>query len=265
MNRCTTILLLSFCTFFCMLSNASAKGVHDTIPMKHTTDAVLDDWDPSSFDFHEPSGIHMAIENDTEKLFIAMYVTKKEVQRVLALAGMRLLIDVKGKKKEATYIEFPVQKDPQTTGLALTEMGNSENVDPDQFSKHMFLLKKNGFKNQIQETEIQAITTLSDIQISFGWDEKSVFYIEYEIPFKSLADYTTLKNKEISVGFKINALEVPIPEPRTVVTTTKLVAVPAGSVAPSNLRTPTNRDFSKAATTKILAQQQSFWMKHVLN
>lgn len=265
MERYTFILLLSICFFFCKLPNLSAKAAYDTIPVKHTTDAILDDWDPSSFDFHEPSGIHMAIENDTEKLFIAIYATKKEVQRVLALAGMRLMIDVKGKKKEVTYVEFPIEKDPQTIALAIAEMENGENVNPDQFSKHMFLLKKNGFKNQLQETEIQAITAPSDIQLSFGWDEKSVFYIEYEIPFKSLGDYTILKNKEITVGFKINALEVPIPEPKPVATTTKIVAAPVGSVAPSNFRTPANRDFSKAATTKLLSQQQSFWMKHVLN
>ncbi len=265
MNRPTIILLLSICSFFCKLSNTSAKGIHDTIPVKHSTDAVLDDWDPSSFDLHEPSGIHMAIENDTEKLYVAMYVTKREVQKILALAGVRLLIDVKGKKKEATYIEFPLQKDPQTAALAIAEMENNESGNPDQLSKHMFLLKKNGFKNQLQETEIQAITAPTDIQISFGWDEKSVLYIEYEIPFKSITDYTTLKNKEITVGFKINALEVPPPEPKSVVTTTKIVAIPVGSISPSNFRTPSNRDFSKVATTKALSQQQSFWMKHQVN
>lgn len=264
MNRFTIILLLSICSFFCIASNSLAKGIHDTIPVKHSTDAILDDWDPSSFDLHEPSGIKMAIENDTEKLFVAIYVTKREVQKVLALAGMRLLIDIKGKKKEATYLEFPLQKEPQTAALAIAEMGNNENGSPDQLSKHMILLKKNGFKNQLQENEIQAITSTSDIQVSFGWDEKTVLYIEYEVPFKSLTDYASLKNKEITVGFKINALEVPPPEPKQVITTTKTVAVPAGSISPSNFRGSTNRDFSKAVTTKTLAQQQSFWMKRLI-
>lgn len=265
MKQLITISLLTICFFLTTTPYASANGILDTIPVKHTTDAVLDDWDPASFDVHDLSGIHMAIENDSEKLYIGLYVTNKEVQRKLALAGMRMMIDIKGKKKENTYIEFPLQKDPQTAALALAETENTEKSIPDQLAKHMLFLKKKAFKNQLEETEIQAIASPSDMLLSFGWDEKSVLYMEYEIPFQKLADYTTLKNKEITVGFRINALEVPIPEPKQIITTTTLIAVPAGSVLPSNLRTNGNNRLDKNPANKTVSTQQSFWMKHQIN
>jgi hypothetical protein len=256
MFRFTTIFLFFLSLSVIHASNVQANDACDTLPYKHTTNGELDDWDPASFDIHELSGIRFATENDKEKLYIAMYIIDQSVQKRIAQAGMQVMIDVKGKKRESTYIEFPVKKDPLTEMPASDLQAQNQSFTERLAASMLFLKKK------------ELAGRASDIMLSFGWDERNVLYIEYEIPLKKLAAVENLVGKEISVGFKLNAQEsLPLPpKPVTPIGSfnAKLVSVPAGSGPPAS-RTTSTQNANPTPANKILQPQQLFWMKHVLN
>jgi hypothetical protein len=268
MFRYNVILLIFLSLGIIRVSDIQANDVCDTLPLKHITNGELDDWDPASFDIHEVSGIRFATENDKEKLYVAMYIVNKSVQSRISQAGMQLMIDIKGKKRESTYIEFPVKKEPLTASFNQNVQGQDQSFT-DRLAASMLFLKKKGFKDQLQDIEIEPVGTASDIQLSFGWDERNILYIEYEIPFKRLALMEGLTGKEISVGFKLNAQES-LPQPPSPAVpigsfNARLVAVPAGSMPPASSRTNGIQNSNAGSTNKILEPQQLFWMKHVLN
>ena len=267
MFRFTTIFLFFLSLSVIDASYVQANDACDTFPYKHITNGELDDWDPASFDIHELSGIRFATENDKEKLYIAMYIIDQSVQRRIAQAGMQLMIDVKGKKRESTYIEFPVKKDPLSEIPAPDLQGQNQSFT-ERLAASMLFLKKKGFKDQLQEIEMELAGTASDIMLSFGWDERNVLYIEYEIPLKRLAVLDNLMGKEITVGFKLKAQEsLPLPpKPVTPIGSfnARLVGVPAGSSPPTS-RTTSTQNANPTPANKILQPQQLFWMKHILN
>jgi len=267
MFRFTTIFLFFLSLSVIDASYVQANDACDTFPYKHITNGELDDWDPASFDIHELSGIRFATENDKEKLYIAIYIIDQSVQRRIAQAGMQLMIDVKGKKRESTYIEFPVKKDPLSEMPAPDLQGQNQSFT-ERLAASMLFLKKKGFKDQLQEIEMELAGTASDIMLSFGWDERNVLYIEYEIPLKRLAVLDNLMGKEITVGFKLKAQEsLPLPpKPVTPIGSfnARLVGVPAGSGPPTS-RTTSTQNANPTPANKILQPQQLFWMKHILN
>lgn len=267
MFRFTTIFLLFLSLSVTNASNVLANEACDTLPYKHTTNGELDDWDPASFDIHELSGIRFATENDKEKLYIAMYITDQSVQKRIAQAGMQVMIDAKGKKRESTYIEFPVRKDPLSE-MPASDLQAQNQSFTERLAASMLFLKKKGFRDQLQDIEMELAGRVSDIMLSFGWDERNVLYIEYEIPLKRIAAVENLVGKEITVGFKLNAQEsLPLPpKPVTPIGSfnAKLVGVPAGSGPPVS-RTTSTQNANPTPANKILQPQQLFWMKHVLN
>ncbi len=267
MFRHTTIFLLFLSLSVIRVADVRANDACDTLPYKHITNGELDDWDPASFDIHELSGIRFATENDKEKLYIALYIIDQSVQKRIAQAGMLLMIDVKGKKRESTYIEFPVKKDPLSEMPAPDLQAQNQSF-AERLAASMLFLKKKGFKDQLQDIEMELVGTASDIMLSFGWDERNVLYIEYEIPLKRLAATENLVGKEITVGFKLHAQES-LPQPPKPVTqigsfNARLVGVPAGSGPPTS-RTTGTQNTNSTPPNKILQPQQIFWMKHILN
>jgi len=243
-------------------------SLRDTV-IKHNTDAVLDDWDPSAFDIHEASGIRMAADNDANKLYIALYITNKDVQKRIMLGGMQLLVDAKAKKRESTFVEFPVQKTPQE----LTQYFSSKTAEQttadgrsfrEQMAGTMLFLKKTGFKGQQYDTELQPINMPNEIMISFGWDERSIMYIEYEIPFTALGGKTSLTNKPLSVGIKLNAVNLPSAPEQPMRTSTKVIAMPlsAGPPSSANFGTSTTGFRTNQPINQSTFPEQSFWLKH---
>lgn len=265
-----TILSLTFGLLYATGNRLHANAPGDTL-VKHSTDAVLDDWDPSAFDIHEATGIRMAADNDAEKLYLALYIVNPDVQKRMMLSGMQLFVDTKAKKREGTFVEFPVQKTPQEIALHLstkTQTPEEVQVFREQMTGGMLFLKKTGFKNQQFDTELQAINLPNEINISFGWDERSVMYIEYEIPFTRLGGKEALLNKPLSVGIKLKSAELMSSSSQPIRTETRIVAVPANSnqggrisqgggsvVSSSSLR-------SSMPPTKPGIPEQSFWLKH---
>jgi hypothetical protein len=269
MSRYLTI-LSTMIVLMCLHSKDlhAHRSLPDTV-IKHSTDAVLDDWDPSAFDIHEASGIRMAADNDTEKLYIALYITNKDVQKRVMLGGMQLFIDTKAKKKEGTFIEFPVQKTPQELAqyfsVKTAEQSSSDvQTFREQMAGSMLFLKKTGFKGQQYDTELQPINTPNEIMVSFGWDDRSIMYIEYEIPFNKLGEKVSLVNKPLSVGIKLNAVNSPTPSEQPMRTSTKVIAMPlsAGPPSSANFGTSTTGFRTNQPINKSTFPEQSFWLKH---
>lgn len=241
----------------------------DTV-VKHSTDAVLDDWDPSAFDMHEASGIRLAADNDADKVYLALYITNKDVQKRIMLGGMHLFIDTKAKKRESTFIEFPVQKTPQEiaayfSGKTAEQATGDLQAFREQMAGSMLLLKKAGFKGQQYDVELQSINMPDEIRISFGWDERSIMYIEYEIPFTKLGGKASLLNKPLSVGLKLNAINLPSDaDKQPMRTSTKVIAVPVSTGLPSSATfgTSTTGFRTNQPINKSTFPEQFFWLKH---
>lgn len=273
MSRYFTIVSLSI-VLMCFHTRAlyAHTPLRDTV-IKHSTDAVLDDWDPSAFDIHEASGIRMAADNDADKLYIAMYITNKDVQKRMMLGGMQLFVDTKAKKRESTFVEFPVQKTPEEaaaffTGELTEKSASDAQAFREQMAGSMLFLKKTGFKGQQFDTELQSINMPNEIMVSFGWDERSIMYIEYEIPLSKLGGKESLLHKSLSLGFKLKSIERMAPPNQPIRYETRLIGVPVNGsqgvrlnqggsniAGTSNLRTG-------QPSPKPSISEQSFWLKH---
>lgn len=243
----------------------------DTAIKKHVTDAVLDEWQPESFEIHPGTGIKYAVQNSTDKLFIALQVSEQELQRRMMLTGMYLFVDTKGKKKESTNIEFPIQRSPvEIAAFMPRRSGNNAGFDAkafrDQMIGSMLFLKRTGFIGQQSETELQSIDLANEISLSFGWDEANNMYIEYEIPFSRIGTTESLANKSISLGIELRAADLSSSSsPQITQTTTRMVAVPAGSRPSSNSRTGGGDFRANQASSNANISKQSFWIKHQMN
>ena len=252
-------------------SSVLAFSHTDTVVKKHVTDAVLDDWQPQLFETHQGSGIKYAVQNSTDKLYLAIQVADQDVQRRIMLTGMYLFIDTKGKKKESTNIEFPIQKSVTEIAAFMPRRGsNNAGFDSkafrDQMIGSMLFLKRTGFIGQQTETELQSIDLPNEISLSFGWDESNIMYIEYEVPLSRLGTAEALINKNISLGFELRAVDLSSSfSAQPVQTTTRIVAVPAGTRPSSNSRTGGGDFRANQASSNSNISKQSFWIKHQMN
>ncbi|MGM2628827.1 hypothetical protein ACS2QL_30455, partial [Bacillus cereus group sp. Bce038] len=74
------------------------------------------------------------------------------------------MIDVKGKKRESTYIEFPVKKDPLTE-MPASDLQAQNQSFTERLAASMLFLKKKGFKDQLQDIEMELAGRASDIML----------------------------------------------------------------------------------------------------
>lgn len=250
---------------------ALASPHADTVVKKHVTDAVFDEWLPESFETHQGSGIKYAVQNSSDKLYLAVQVSDLDAQRRIMLTGMYLYIDIKGKKRESTNIEFPIQRSPaEIAAFMPRRAGNDATYDVNAFRNQMvssmLFLKRTGFVGQKNETELQSIDLPNEISLSFGWDESNIMYLEYEIPFSRIGTSESLANKSISIGIELRAPELSNTSPQVVQTTSRIVAVPAGTRPSSSNSRSGSGDFrANQPSSNSNISKQSFWIKYQVN
>ncbi len=224
----------------------------DTTIITHLLDGNTAEWPAEKFATDKATKMGYAIDNDSQTLFLAINIPDRSIQKMILQEGMNLYIDTKGKKKENKGIAFPVR---------MENISSTENM------------KLFGFSNA--EPFIQNIKTEGTANIAIAWDSSSILHIEYNIPLKIVEeDLSALKNKKISIGWKIEENKMPSnnnvqPSNNTsqpVSTTTRLVGVPAGSRPPNppvtpNRSGPTQNDpFAQSSTGKT----QSIWSTHII-
>jgi hypothetical protein len=81
----------------------------DSNKIEHILDGTTTEWPDSLFENDKETNISYAVDNDAASLYIAMEIPDFPEQMKLMRMGMKLFIDLKGKKKENMGIEFPVK------------------------------------------------------------------------------------------------------------------------------------------------------------
>lgn len=264
MLRPFTIFLFSFGSLCTQVSHLYAHVSGDAFE-KHSTDVVLDNWNPSVFDIHETTGIRMTADNNASKL----YITKQDIQKRIMPGGMQIYMYIKAKKREGVFIEFPVQKIPQeiATHLSAKTTGDIQ-AFREQATGSMSFLKKTVSKNQQYDTALLAINLPNEINISFGWDERSVIFSEYELPFTRLGGKEALVSIPLSVGIKLKSTGITVPLPQPARIETSIISVAANSNQDSRISqdggsvVSSNSLRSGMPPTKQGISEQTFWLKH---
>lgn len=188
----------------------------DTSIINHQLDGATSEWPDEKFATDKETNIKYALDNDAEKLFIAMRIPDTRMQMKMGRQGMNLYIDLKGKKKEGKGIEFPVKSE----GGGLGNQGNNDqdkqgndrqsgfdmNGMRSSIAMNLLFLKLFGFTDA--EPANQGLQTENSANIAFSWDSSNVMHIEYAIPLTMLdANISSLSQKNISIGWKINGVE----------------------------------------------------------
>jgi hypothetical protein len=152
-------------------------------------------------------------------LYVAMTIPDFGEQTKILRNGMKLFIDLKGKKKEGKGIEFPI-REANNSGINNPKY-NSANTgsEPEKkFDKKttrnimalgIVALKLFGLNHEEDE---QGLRMPGSVNIAFKWDESDVMHIEYNIPLNLLGEPSSLNQKDTSLGWKINGFERPLGE-----------------------------------------------------
>lgn len=102
----TAFIVLSFNTapkFHCPLCTSYT----DTGHIHHLLDGLVSEWPINKFQVNDDSTVEYAEDNDDKNLYVAMTISDFEMQMKIMRNGMKLYLDLKGKKKEGKGIEFP--------------------------------------------------------------------------------------------------------------------------------------------------------------
>ena len=103
------LLMMLFCSF---TSIKVFAAITDTVKQAHVIDGTLNEWAADSFTADKETEISYAVDNDAHQLYIALKITNQRTQFRLMRLGMNVFIDIKGKHKEGTSIEFPLKNSP---------------------------------------------------------------------------------------------------------------------------------------------------------
>ena len=136
--------------------------------------------------------------------------------------GMEMYIDLKAKKKEGKGIEFPVKKNAQADDAIMTFNSQNNNdaierLTPEQKKAKLKTMRASlalslttmrlfGFEGH--RSEEQGLVMPGSANIAFAWDSTDEMCIEYRIPL-SLIEPSSLSQKEISIGWKVNGFQRP--------------------------------------------------------
>lgn len=257
---------LAFLSFSFIPSNHFTKkdllNIIDSGIIKHATDGSTSEWPANKFEQEKGTNTKYGVDNDSKNLYIAMIIPDVRTQIKIMAQGMTLYVDVKGKKREGKGILFPINKNG---GSFFTKSGK-ENEKPDMklirsiLGINLLSMQLFGFTGE--EGKEQDLMLLSSANIQFSWDDNDIMYVEYGIPLSLFGDNTSLNQKTISLGWKLNDMAI---ESRTVsYTRTEVRAVPAGSLPPSNMPTRSgNSGIGNPPSQKN--REQNFWTKYTIS
>ena len=236
-----SILLLTLLIVFASVTETSAKHFNknrlytDTAKITHVIDGNIGEWATIPFTADKETEIAVAMDNDKEQLYVALKIANQRTQLRLMKFGMNLFIDLKGKHRESTTIEFPIKSSSADISQANGSQRDASAAPPDpeqikqQLGVRLIFMKVSGFEGQENEKTL-GLSNENGANIAFAWDDAKVMYIEYAVPLNSLGTIANLTGKKISIGLKLNAPDISAqPRGNLVSTTTTLVGVPSGS------------------------------------
>jgi hypothetical protein len=241
-------LLLLLIALFVGFIPDHAETPADTSAIIHTIDGSLDEWPADKFSTDKETTIQYAVDNDAQYLFISMKVSDQLEQAKIMQMGMRLFIDSKGKRKQSTGVEFPIQK--ERTRSDYDGLRIMLNMDP--------AIKLFGFTTN--EATEQDPAAEGSINMAFNWDSTNAMIIEYLVPLAMLEEeIALLQNKLISIGWKINGVEMPVAS--SAPSSTSLGGLPNNGISkPVKKTTPG----STPVEMERMMKEQNFWAKYTL-
>jgi hypothetical protein len=216
-------ILLSFTKIPVHLSPGNIPG-KDTIPAVHITDGLTKEWPVDKFRPDNDTTIFTAVDRDGENLYVVLSIPDFSMQSKLMRNGMKLCIDLKGKKKENRGIEFPISEEVNTFIKAAypepapgsQQSGTGNERPKKEFDKKaarnimsLGMTAAKLFGMSTESSDEQGLTMPGSVNIAFKWDATDEMHIEYSIPFK-LLNVSANDQKEISVGWKVNGMQRPV-------------------------------------------------------
>jgi hypothetical protein len=181
-------------------------------------DGNNNDWEIPYRHMDEKAKIQYSFSNDKENLYITLKAGDRMTQMKMLTAGMKVLIDIQGKKSPTTGILFPLENH-QPIQFEINEP--KADFAPDQntaLAKRLSSLISNarefslqGF-NDCNGTFLIAQKNKCGIETKMGTDLNNELIWEVVVPFKSFYKGTIDSSdlgKVLSVGFEINALKKP--------------------------------------------------------
>ena len=254
----------------------------DTLKPPHVVDGIVSEWQSSQFLADKESGVSTAVDNDNTQLFVAVKVNNlNSIARIMGL-GMNLFIDLKGKHREATTIEFPLKASATQVMEFARKFKDAKDrkteVDDasikNEFLSRMMIMKTVGLVGQDEE-KIYSLINDNGLTVAYSIDENAnTLYIEYAIPFQLLdATINSLTGKKISIGLKLNAPDFSALQQRQalstqVVSSTQLVGVVSGSSSLSRVGTGRASNLLDPpgtignGSTRSLLQEVYIWNKY---
>src|SRR5262249_37876940 len=151
----------------------------DSGRVAHIVDGSTIEWPDSVFHMDKETSMNYAADNDGQNLFIALRIADFREQMKLMHQGMKLFVDMRGKKKENMGIEYPVK--PEGGYSSGNGNGNMSGGKPDKkaireaMSYHLFAMKLFGFTDA--EPVSQGLQVAGSANIGFGWDSSDVMHI----------------------------------------------------------------------------------------
>jgi uncharacterized membrane protein YgcG len=271
---------------------SNSKSIADSDIINHVLDGSVSEWPENKFEIDKGTNIKYAIDNNAQDLYAALTIPDFRTQMKMMRMGMNLFIDLKGKKKENRGIEFPVKRedgdytggysgersDESRSNRDENDQTNGQRRKPDlkairnSMALNLIFMKLFGFTNG--DPVKQGLQMPGTAQISYAWDSADVMHIEYLIPLKMLNENVeSLKQKNISIGWKINGVEMPATSSSSFGTSSMGNSGGGGRSGRggsggfsrgSGSSTGNSNNFSQADREKMM-EPQSFWTKFTLS
>jgi len=188
--------------------------------INHLLDGRVNEWPAQKFETDPATQFKYAVDNDKQNVYLVVCIANFREQMKIMHQGMDLYIDPKGKKKEGKGIEFPVKRDQSTADLVMNYRSqgneNTEQASPEQRKASMRAMRAEmalglssmkvfGFSED--KSEEQGLLMRGSANIAFAWDSTDVMNIEYRIPLSFLEASSSLDQKDISIGWKVNGFQ----------------------------------------------------------
>ena len=185
------------------------------------------------------------------------------------MQGMNIYIDKKGKKKEGTGIEFPINSG---ASFSIPESADLKALR-EALAPGLVLARSFGLEGQ--EDKMQELNEPGRPNVAFSWDDANTMYIEYIIPAAGINKAEDMKGKELSIGWRLNSVPQAEPEAgsnRPVSTTTTVVGRVSSSGAPVSssggrvgrgAQAPAATD--PGTRTANMTRERSFWTRYTIS
>lgn len=188
--------------------------------INHLLDGKINEWPAQKFEADPATQLKYAVDNDKQNLYLVLTVSNFRDQMKIMRQGMDLYIDPKGKKREGKGIEFPVKREQSAADMIMNYRSqgneNTEQLSPEQrktamramraeMALNLSSMKVFGFSED--KSEEQGLVMPGSANIAFAWDSTDVMNIEYRIPLSFFGELSSLDQKDISIGWKVNGAQ----------------------------------------------------------